>query len=242
MMTSRHSEISYTRLWSIIVKRAIIHLQIQVPDNCVIAAIPIFHTSKFIVSDPTKFDFVGSILESMTRKVVFGICISDINEYLQRLLETHDSILTISVGQHLFEKLKLVFRLLNQLEGVSRSSVIPKQGGEHVTQEKIQKDPLQLKLKEKSDEHHEMKPKDDQKVEAREKEAHDEQVTLATQKTLFPPWSMERILNEADESPSTHWLELAILFDLENTSESQLDLPITPRRSYSEFLKRLRKL
>ncbi|CAI9280402.1 unnamed protein product [Lactuca saligna] len=33
--------------------------------------------------------------------------------------------------------------------------------------------------------------------EAREKEARDAHVTLETQKALFPPWSMEQILNEA---------------------------------------------
>ena len=33
------------------------------------AAIPIFHTSNFIVSDPTKFYFVGSIPEAILIKV-----------------------------------------------------------------------------------------------------------------------------------------------------------------------------
>ena len=44
-------------------------------------------------------------------------------------------------------------------------------------------------------------------ADAREKELRDAQVTLETQKTLFPPWTMERIMNEAIDNPSTYWLE-----------------------------------
>ncbi|CAI9284051.1 unnamed protein product [Lactuca saligna] len=40
---------------------------------------------------------------------------------------------------------------------------------------------------------------------------------------------MERILNEAIDNPNVYWLELVALFEMENTSESQLDLPITPK-------------
>ncbi|CAI9259744.1 unnamed protein product [Lactuca saligna] len=66
---SVHSKISCGCFWSIIVQRAIVNHQIQVQYISVIAAIPIFHTSNFIVSDPTKFDFIGSIPEAMLLKV-----------------------------------------------------------------------------------------------------------------------------------------------------------------------------
>ncbi|CAI9266357.1 unnamed protein product [Lactuca saligna] len=64
-------------------------------------------------------------------------------------------------------------------------------------------------------------------AEAHDKEARDGQVTLIIQKTLFLPWSMERILNEAINNLSIHWSDSVVAFDLENTSESQLDFPIT---------------
>ncbi|CAI9296682.1 unnamed protein product [Lactuca saligna] len=64
-------------------------------------------------------------------------------------------------------------------------------------------------------------------AEAREKKAHDAQVYHETQKALFPPWSMERILNEAINTPSVYWLDPVVSFDLENTLESQFDFPIT---------------
>lgn len=38
--------------------------------------------------------------------------------------------------------------------------------------------------------------------EAREKESREAQVTLETQKLLFPSWSMERILNEVVNNPN----------------------------------------
>lgn len=46
---------------------------------------------------------------------------------------------------------------------------------------------------------------------------------------LFPPWSMEQILNEAMDNPSVHWLDPVTSFELENTLDSQLDFPITPK-------------
>lgn len=60
----------HNHLWLIIIKRGIILLKLQVPDDSVFAAIPIFHTSKFIVSDPTKFDFLVSVPEAMLLNVL----------------------------------------------------------------------------------------------------------------------------------------------------------------------------
>ena len=62
---TRHSEISCARFWSVIVHISISKLKIPVTEGCIIAAIPIFHTLNFIVSDPTNFTFVGSLLEAM---------------------------------------------------------------------------------------------------------------------------------------------------------------------------------
>lgn len=83
LSTSRHLEIYCARFWSFIVKHAIVRLQIQVPYNFVIAAIPIFDTSNFIVSDPTKFYFFGSIPEAILLIVPTDNVL--INEYRENL-------------------------------------------------------------------------------------------------------------------------------------------------------------
>lgn len=67
-----------------------------------------------------------------TEKVVIKSCVSEINQYLHHMLETRDSILTVLVHQHLSEKLKLVFAMLNHIEGVFEGDVLPKQAGEKV--------------------------------------------------------------------------------------------------------------
>ncbi|KAL7612009.1 hypothetical protein Lser_V15G06497 [Lactuca serriola] len=64
---------------------------------------------------------------------------------------------------------------------------------------------------------------------ARVREAREARVTLETQKLLFPSLSMERILNEVGDNPNVYWLEPIVSFDLENSLDSQLDLPITPK-------------
>ncbi|CAI9264261.1 unnamed protein product [Lactuca saligna] len=65
LSTTRHSKISCARFWSIIVHRAITKLNITVIEECIIATIPIFHILNFIMSDPTKFNFIGSLPEAM---------------------------------------------------------------------------------------------------------------------------------------------------------------------------------
>ncbi|CAI9276534.1 unnamed protein product [Lactuca saligna] len=68
-----------------------------------------------------------------------------------------------------------------------------------------------------------------QELEANDADAEIVKVTLATQKSLFPLWTLERIQKEAVDEPSTHWLEPSISFQLDNIVDSQLDFPITPR-------------
>lgn len=41
-----------------------------------------------------------------------------------------DSLLTVSIHQHLADKLKPVFSILNRIKGVSESGSLPKQGGD----------------------------------------------------------------------------------------------------------------
>lgn len=64
-----------------------------------------------------------------SEKTILKSCVSEINKYMHRLVETRDSLLTISVCQHLSEKLQPVFSMLTRLEGVSESDALPKQEG-----------------------------------------------------------------------------------------------------------------
>ncbi|CAI9266058.1 unnamed protein product [Lactuca saligna] len=74
LSSSRHSKISCARFWSVIVKRDIDCLHIQVNEIFVLATIPVLHTSNFMVSDHTKFSFVGSIPEAMLNYVPIKMC------------------------------------------------------------------------------------------------------------------------------------------------------------------------
>ncbi|KAL7585290.1 hypothetical protein Lser_V15G44552 [Lactuca serriola] len=63
-----------------------------------------------------------------------------------------------------------------------------------------------------------------EEAERRQKEAHD---LLESRKTLFPPWTLEKLLKEAIETPSILWLESVISLDRYNIIDSQFDMPLT---------------
>ncbi|CAI9294203.1 unnamed protein product [Lactuca saligna] len=100
-----------------------------------------------------------------SEKAVFQSCVSNINLYLHNLIETRDSLFTVSVRQHLAKKLQPIFAILNQLQGVLDSIHVPKQGGE-VVKEKEKPKPQRLKpqIKKPTEEQHENKQKKDFKV------------------------------------------------------------------------------
>ncbi|CAI9269824.1 unnamed protein product [Lactuca saligna] len=64
--------------------------------------------------------------EFLSKKATMKSCIADVNALLSYIIETHDSLVTITVKKHLAEKLRLVFTMLNRLEGVSESGTFPK--------------------------------------------------------------------------------------------------------------------
>ena len=64
-------------------------------------------------------------------------------------------------------------------------------------------------------------------TEERERRLKEAQDLLESKKTLFPFWTLEKLLKEAIDSPSTHWLEPVVSLDCENTKDSQFDMPIT---------------
>ncbi|KAL7587460.1 hypothetical protein Lser_V15G39921 [Lactuca serriola] len=63
-----------------------------------------------------------------------------------------------------------------------------------------------------------------EEAERRQKEAHG---LLENRKTLFPPWTLERLIKEAIETPNILWLEPVISLDRSNTFDSQFDMPLT---------------
>ncbi|KAL7601624.1 hypothetical protein Lser_V15G23907 [Lactuca serriola] len=63
--SSRHSEVSLARFWILITKWAMDKFDIPTPVGASMSSIGTFHTKKIIVSDASKFSFIGSIPETM---------------------------------------------------------------------------------------------------------------------------------------------------------------------------------
>lgn len=66
--------------------------------------------------------------------------------------------------------------------------------------------------------------REEEEREKRERDAHD---VLVTRQALFPPWTLEKLIKEVIESPSSHWLEPVASFDCDNTKDSQFGMLIT---------------
>ncbi|CAI9294471.1 unnamed protein product [Lactuca saligna] len=131
--------------------------------------------------------------------------VTDVNQFLQTLIETHDSMLTISVRQHCADKLRPVFSMLDRIEGVLASSTLPKQGEKlrRYLEKKSRNQLVALMIVNKSRNH---------KI-----------------RRLMKLWDQKHILNETVDNPNVYWLEPVVSFDLENSMDLQLDLPITPK-------------
>ena len=55
--------------WTLVTPRAIETFQVPVIADALKSSIAVFHTVKIIVTDPTKFHYIGSIPETMSRCV-----------------------------------------------------------------------------------------------------------------------------------------------------------------------------
>lgn len=62
---SRHSEVSCGRFWTIVTQWAMERYQVPIMADSLLSSIATFHTTKIIVTDPSKYQFIGSIPESM---------------------------------------------------------------------------------------------------------------------------------------------------------------------------------
>ncbi|XP_023752373.1 uncharacterized protein LOC111900726 [Lactuca sativa] len=67
--SSRHSEISRGRFWSLITKWAMDRHRVPIMADSLLSSISTFHTKKIIVTDPTKFSFIGPIPEAMLGRI-----------------------------------------------------------------------------------------------------------------------------------------------------------------------------
>ena len=63
--SSRHSEVSYARFWTLITKWAMDKFDVPTAAGASMSSIGTFHTTKIIVSDASKFSFIGSIPETL---------------------------------------------------------------------------------------------------------------------------------------------------------------------------------
>ena len=64
----------------------------------------------------------------------------------------------------------------------------------------------------------------EKEAEEKEKVAREAEENLKAQKTIFPLWKLERILNEAVNNLNSYWLEPVRYFELENSMDLQFDL------------------
>ncbi|CAI9281048.1 unnamed protein product [Lactuca saligna] len=96
----------------------------------------LLESSKTSSNTAYSYESVKSLIETFTKEHAKSLDASTkavensekINQFLLNLIDTRDSLLTVSVRQHLTDKLKPVFSMLNHIEGVSESSSLPKQG------------------------------------------------------------------------------------------------------------------
>ncbi|KAL7598863.1 hypothetical protein Lser_V15G21253 [Lactuca serriola] len=75
--STRHSEVSYGRFWSLVSKWAMDRPHVPIMADSLLSSIAMFHTTKILVTDPSKYLFVGSIPASMYA------CVSDQSAIIQ---------------------------------------------------------------------------------------------------------------------------------------------------------------
>ncbi|CAH1435663.1 unnamed protein product [Lactuca virosa] len=62
----------------------------------------------------------------LSDRAVMRSCITDVTGMLSDIIETRDSMITITMRKHLAEKLRPIFAMLHRLEGVSDQTFNPK--------------------------------------------------------------------------------------------------------------------
>ncbi|CAI9295770.1 unnamed protein product [Lactuca saligna] len=88
------------------------------------------HTSQLKMQNLKLRSVTTELNDLKSEREVIRSSVGDIHSILLHLLDTHESILTISIRRHLADKLIHALAILNRIEGVSVTSIQPKQGGE----------------------------------------------------------------------------------------------------------------
>ncbi|CAI9265410.1 unnamed protein product [Lactuca saligna] len=184
----------------------------------------------------TKLHYTQKQVDDLLAEKAFTYsCISDVNGLLSDIIETHDPMISITVRKHLLEKLRPVFAMLHRLEGVSTRMSFPKQGGEGSS--KVHTEDVKPKVSVKPPVIKDSRTcsQEAKEKERAEKEAH---ATLKSKMLLFPKWTLKRMQNQAVDMPSQYWLDPIASFDVQNSQDSQFDLPITLKAfTFHAFIK-----
>ncbi|CAI9298477.1 unnamed protein product [Lactuca saligna] len=159
------------------------------------------------------------VKDLLCERAVIKICILDVTGLLSDIIETRESMITITVRKHVAEKLSPVFVMLHRLEGVLESSSIPKQGrdqhkktsvklifkseSEPKGKEKLfSKEPIVDNGEDEELDESELKKRQAREVEmdenqrivreaeAKEKVEKEDQVILESRNLLFPLWTL----------------------------------------------------
>nr|KAJ0188191.1 hypothetical protein LSAT_V11C900483250 [Lactuca sativa] len=154
----------------------------------------------------------------LAEKAVMRSCISDVTGLLSDIIETHNPMISITVKKHLAEKLRPVFAMLHHLE----EPIIDDSKDEEPDEDELKR----RKAREAEIDKHVRIVKEAEEKERVEKEA---QATLKSKMLLFPKWTLKRIQNQVVDMPSQYWLDPIASFEIQNTQDSQLYLPITPK-------------
>ncbi|CAI9287051.1 unnamed protein product [Lactuca saligna] len=173
--------------------------------------------------------------------------------------------ISITIQNHLAEKLRPMFAMLHRLEGVPMLMSFPKQGGEGSSKVKsndvnpkvsvkppiikqypkdkvtlFSNEPIIDDNEDEEPDEAELKRRNARKAEidehsrvireAEEKERvkKEAQATLNSKMLLFPKWALKCMQNQVVDMPSQCWLDPIASFDVQNSLDSQLELPITP--------------
>ncbi|CAI9303427.1 unnamed protein product [Lactuca saligna] len=163
----------------------------------------------------------------LSEKAVIKNCIAYVNALLSDIIETHDSLITITVKKHLAEKLrqpskkdtpKPADRTVNptvkpksenetNVNVASGSKGKGKLNDERIIDDSEEEEPDEHELKRwkareaQMNEHNRIV----REFEEKEKVKREAQVTMESRKLLFPLWTLERIMSDTEDIPSQYW-------------------------------------
>ncbi|CAI9302398.1 unnamed protein product [Lactuca saligna] len=178
-----------------------------------------------------------------SEKAVTRSCISNVTGLLSNIIETREPMNSIT-GEKCGSKVQSneppkapVNPLVIKKETKCKEKLF---NDEPIIDDEGDKDPDEAKLKRHKareaelDEHACIV----REAEEKEKAKKEAQVTLKIRMMLFPKWTLKRIQNEVVDLPGQCWLDPVASFDVQNSQDSQLDLPLALKAfRYRAFVK-----